>query len=216
MLRSFSIRRGCGVRIADGCGGTFRSIAMRCDLVEQTPDNLSAIHIITWILVSGSAVSGKPFRGELRRPARLTQTIIAIYSRVMVDVPEIDTSTFPRVTVDEPFIPELRWTAQPNEWPRVARTDPLLFLLFMCRVAMTSAHHQSHNFPSLPPHIDTTSAVSKAPKNLSAQDGHPTRLPGPDQGRCCHGDVCGLPNRAHDPLGCTHDVAFSVVLFLAS
>jgi len=41
----------------------------------------------------------------------------------------------------------------------------LLFLLFMCSDNMTSANHRSHDFSSLPLHIDTTSTASKAPKN---------------------------------------------------
>ena len=50
---------------------------------------------------------------------------------------------------------------QQNEWSRTARTALLLFLLFMCHVDTTSANDQPHDFSSLPPHIDTTSASSK-------------------------------------------------------
>jgi len=35
----------------------------------------------------------------------------------------------------------------------------------MCHVDTTSANDQPHDFSSLPPHIDTTSASSKAPKS---------------------------------------------------
>ncbi len=52
-----------------------------------------------------------------------------------------------------------------NEGSRVARSEPLLFLLFICHVTMMSVNHQPHDFSSLPLHIDTTSTASKAPKN---------------------------------------------------
>jgi len=54
---------------------------------------------------------------------------------------------------------------QQNEWSRVARITLLLFLLFMSPVNTTSANDQPHDFSSLPPYIDTTSASSKAPKS---------------------------------------------------
>jgi len=52
-----------------------------------------------------------------------------------------------------------------NEGSRAARPEPLPFLLFMCPVATTSATHQAHNFSSLLPHIDLTTASSKEPMN---------------------------------------------------
>jgi hypothetical protein len=54
---------------------------------------------------------------------------------------------------------------QRNEGSRAARPEPLPFLLFMCPVATTSATHQAHNFSSLLPHIDLTTASSKEPMN---------------------------------------------------
>jgi len=38
-------------------------------------------------------------------------------------------------------------------------------VLFMCPVDTTYANHHAYNFSSLPPHIDTLSASSKAPKS---------------------------------------------------
>jgi len=61
---------------------------------------------------------------------------------------------------------------QQNEGSRVARPEPLLFLLFMCHVNITLANHQSHDFSSLPPHIDTTSGASKAPMSPFSLDKH--------------------------------------------
>jgi hypothetical protein len=59
-----------------------------------------------------------------------------------------------------------------NEGSRAARPEPLPLLLFMCPVATTSATHQAHNFSSLLPHIDLTTASSKEPMNPFFRTAH--------------------------------------------
>jgi len=82
----------------------------------------------------------------------------------------------------------------------------LLFLLFMCHVDTTSANDQPHDFSSLPPHIDTTSASSKAPKSLTNEVSNVPRAAFssagadlhhwvmlPYSGRSCHQTVTKAP-----------------------